>query len=74
MAGIVSFSGPSIRTNVLKFATGATDGSYTNNFTGTVRTDILSNGTGTGASVSVTDIGGATNVPARYYRVQVLAP
>jgi PKD repeat protein len=66
--------GPSIRTNVLKFATGATDGSYTNNFTGTVRTDILSNGTGTGASVSVTDIGGATNVPARYYRVQVLAP
>jgi fibronectin-binding autotransporter adhesin len=66
--------GPSIRTNILEFGTGTANGSYTTNFTGTVQTDVLNNGSGVGAAVTVTDVGGATNSPAHYYRVRVLAP
>jgi hypothetical protein len=63
------------RTNVLEFTTGAADGSYaTNNFASTGQTNILSGGTGLGTVTNMTDSGGATNLPSRYYRVRVLLP
>jgi autotransporter-associated beta strand protein len=66
--------GPESRTNVLEFAPGAANGSYTNAFTSTGLTNILSGGTGQGTNVTVIDSFGATNNPARYYRVRVIAP
>jgi hypothetical protein len=62
------------RTNVLEFTAG-TGGSYnSNNFASTGQTNILSGGTGLGTLANMVDPGGATNVPARYYRVRVLVP
>ncbi|MGD0651249.1 MAG: autotransporter-associated beta strand repeat-containing protein [Verrucomicrobiia bacterium] len=66
--------GPASRTNVLEFTSGTANGSYTNNFVSTGMTNILSGGTGVGAITNMVDLGGATNVPARYYRVRVLVP
>jgi hypothetical protein len=66
--GIVS------RTNVLEFTTGTAGGSYSNDFTSTGQTNILSGGTGLGIVTNMVDRGGATNEPARYYRIQVIAP
>jgi hypothetical protein len=48
--------------------------SYTNNFASTGLISILSGGTGLGTNVTAIDRFGATNSPARYYRVRVLAP
>ena len=63
------------RTNVLEYTAGTSNGSYTNNFTQVPgQTNILSAGTGLGTVTNMTDAGGATNVPARYYRVRVLLP
>ncbi|HVM60336.1 MAG TPA: choice-of-anchor tandem repeat GloVer-containing protein [Verrucomicrobiae bacterium] len=62
------------RTNVLELAPGGTNGSYTTNFTSTGQTNILSGGTGVGIVTNMTDFGGATNRPSRYYRVRVLLP
>jgi PKD repeat protein len=63
------------RTNVLEFTTGTSNGSYSsNNFTSTGQTNVLSGGNGLGTTASMTDPGGATNVPSRYYRVRVLLP
>jgi PKD repeat protein len=63
------------RTNVLEFTAGTGDGSYSsNNFTSTGQTNILSGGNGLGTVANMTDPGGATNVPSRYYRVRVLLP
>jgi hypothetical protein len=60
---------------VLEFTVGAADGSYsTNNFASTGQTNILSGGTGLGTVTNMTDFGGATNVPSRFYRVRVLLP
>jgi PKD repeat protein/FtsP/CotA-like multicopper oxidase with cupredoxin domain len=69
------------RTNVLEFTRGTVifgsnivaTGSYSNNFVGLI-TNILSGGTGLGTNVTVTETGGATNTPARYYRIRVLLP
>jgi autotransporter-associated beta strand protein len=66
--------GPASRTNVLEFAPGAADGSYTNNFVSAGVTDILSGGTGVGVVTNMVDPGGATNQPTRFYRVRVLVP
>jgi hypothetical protein len=63
------------RTNVLEFTTGTADGSYSsNNFASTGQTNILSGGTGLGVVTNMIDAGGATNQPARYYRIEVIAP
>ncbi len=62
------------RTNVLEFATGTSNGSYTNNFSSTGQANILSGGNGLGTVTNMTDFGGATNGPSRYYRVRVLVP
>jgi hypothetical protein len=66
--------GPTKRTNVLEFTTGALDGSVSNNFTSTGQTNILSDGNGSGIVTNMVDGGGATNIPSRYYRVRILAP
>ncbi|HVM61327.1 MAG TPA: choice-of-anchor tandem repeat GloVer-containing protein [Verrucomicrobiae bacterium] len=62
------------RTNVLEFTIGAGDGSYSNNFTSTGQTNILSGGNGLGVVTNMVDSGGVTNEPSRYYRVRVLVP
>jgi polygalacturonase/PKD repeat protein len=63
------------RTNALDFTTGDARGNYTNGgWQDTFQTNILSGGTGLGTVTNMTDAGGATNVPPRYYRVRVLLP
>ncbi len=62
------------RTNVLDFTTGTASGGYSNNFISTGQTNILSGGIGLGVVTNMTDFGGATNSPSRYYRVRVLLP
>jgi arabinogalactan endo-1,4-beta-galactosidase len=71
------------RTNVLDFTTGDATGNYTNGgWQDTGQTNILGvgisaiggEGTGLGTVTNMTDVGGATNVPSRYYRVRVLLP
>jgi hypothetical protein len=63
------------RTNVLEFTAGAVDGSYnSNNFASANVTNVLSGGIGLGTATNMVDPGGATNIPARYYRVRVLVP
>jgi hypothetical protein len=66
--------GVAARTNVLQFATGTANGSYSNNFLDTGVSQVLSNGSGGGAITNMVDSGGGTNVPSRYYRVKVLVP
>ncbi|HUJ11120.1 MAG TPA: hypothetical protein VL171_13940 [Verrucomicrobiae bacterium] len=61
------------RTNVLEFSPGTANGSYSNNFTSTGQTNILSGGTGVGLITNMIDAGGATN-PSRYYRIRVITP
>jgi hypothetical protein len=59
---------------VLDFTTGDANGNYTNGgWQDTGQTNILSGGNGSGIITNMTDAGGATNVPSRYYRVR-LAP
>jgi PKD repeat protein len=61
------------RTNVLEYTAGAGNGNYTStNFASTGQTNILGGGTGLGTVTNMTDPGGATNNPSRYYRVRVL--
>jgi GH15 family glucan-1,4-alpha-glucosidase len=62
------------RTNVLEFTTGNANGGYTNDFASAGQTNILSGGNGLGTVTNMTDFGGATNRPSRYYRVRVLLP
>jgi hypothetical protein len=65
--------GPQFRTNVLEYTAGVAGG-YSNNFTSTGVSEVLSNGSGLGIVSTMTDAGAATNRPSRYYRVRVLAP
>jgi hypothetical protein len=67
-------SGIQSRTNVLEYSTGDNNGGYTNNFVTTGQTNILSGGTGLGIVTNMVDSGGATNQPARYYRIEIIAP
>ena len=53
------------KTNALQRATGAADGSYTNDFT-----DIFFVTNAVSVVTNYLDIGAATNFPARYYRVR----
>jgi hypothetical protein len=61
------------RTNVLEFAAGTANGSYSNNFVSTGQTNILSGGTGLGTVASFIETNGAATRTG-YYRVEVLAP
>lgn len=58
------------RTNQLQVTNGGAGGAFTNNFTNLGAPTILPN-PGSGDTITnQLDIGGATNVPARYYRVR----
>jgi hypothetical protein len=68
-------------TNVLDFMTGGVGGSYANGvWQDTGQTNILGvgisaaggEGTGAGTVTNMTDVGGATNVPSRYYRIRLV--
>ncbi|HUK81707.1 MAG TPA: proprotein convertase P-domain-containing protein [Verrucomicrobiae bacterium] len=65
---------PGPKTNVLESAAGTSNGSYSNNFVSTGRTNVLTGGSGVGIVTNMIDSGGATNRPSRYYRVRVLTP
>jgi hypothetical protein len=56
-------------TNVVQVATGLPDGSYSTNFLDLSPTIIIP-GTGD-ATTNYLDSGGATNTPARYYRIRL---
>lgn len=58
------------RTNQLQLTTGGPGGNYTNNFTD-IGPQIIIPGTGDAVTNRV-DTGGATNKPARYYRVRLV--
>ncbi len=62
------------RTNILEFAPGTADGSYSNDFASAGQTNILTGGTGLGIITNMLDPGGARNIPSRYYRIRVLLP
>jgi hypothetical protein len=67
--------GPAYRTNVLEVTSGSgSAGNYSNNFVSTGISQVLSNGNGLGTTSTMTDPGGATNKPTRYYRIRVLVP
>jgi hypothetical protein len=60
---------------VLDYTTGDANSNYTNGgWQDTGQTNILSGGNGSGIVTNMTDNGGATNVPSRYYRIRVLVP
>ena len=74
-SGNTSYAGgPSSRTNVLEFTAGSGGNYNSNNFVSTGQTNILSGGVGLGTLGNMVEPGGATNMPARYYRVRVLVP
>ncbi|MGO9245238.1 MAG: choice-of-anchor Q domain-containing protein [Verrucomicrobiia bacterium] len=58
-------------TNVLQATNGGPSGSYTDTFADIVASRAILPGTGT-QGTNYTDTGGATNVPARYYRVRLV--
>lgn len=66
--------GISSRTNVLEYSTGTADGGYANNFVSAGQTNVLGGGNGSGVVTNMVDLGGATNIPSRYYRIRVLVP
>lgn len=63
---ITWMTGPD-KTNALERSTGATDGSYSNNFT-----EIFTATDTTGTVTNYLDLGAATNAPAYYYRVRLV--
>ena len=66
--------GPTSRTNVLEFTTGAGGNYNSNSFVSTGVINILSGGTGLGTLTNMVDPGGAIAGATRYYRVRVLVP
>lgn len=58
------------KSNVVQFTSGSADGSYSNTFTD-LSPIIIPTGIGL-TSTSYLDISGATNAPARYYRVRLV--
>lgn len=63
---------PGPKTNVLDYTVEGTNGSYSSNFESTGLTNIIN--TLGDVTTDATDAGGATNKPARYYRVRFLSP
>jgi hypothetical protein len=58
------------KTNVVQFTNGTANGSYSNNFSD-LSPVIVPDGVGL-TSTNYLDVGGATNFPARYYRVRLV--
>jgi PKD repeat protein len=65
--------GPVARTNVLEYTTGTATGNYSNNFTSTGVSTVLSNGTGFGVVTNMVDPNGASGAN-RYYHIRIIAP
>lgn len=64
------YTPPPPRTNVLEYSNGTPSGGYTNDFVSTGVTNII---VGPGDVITnMVDVGGATNSPARFYRVRTL--
>jgi hypothetical protein len=59
------------KTNVLQSTRGTANGSYSNNFTD-FSPQIIAPGCFCVASTNYLDVGGATNTPARYYRIRLV--
>jgi hypothetical protein len=57
-------------TNVLQATNGGSSGSYTDNFADITASQTILPGIGT-QNTNYVDVGGATNVPARFYRVRL---
>jgi hypothetical protein len=55
-----------VGTNIVQVSQGTANGSYTNSFT-----DLATNVLGSAGSASYTDVGGGTNRPNRYYRIDL---
>ncbi len=68
----VTWSTAGGRTNILQVSSGTANGSFTNNFTDVPGSQTIVAGSGD-VTTNYTDAGGATNGPARYYRIR-LAP
>jgi plastocyanin len=64
---ITWITGGLCKTNALQRATGAADGSYTNDYS-----DIFTVNNTDGNVTNYLDVGAATNFPARYYRVRLV--
>ena len=60
------------KTNILEYTAGDARGGFTNNFVSTGLTNVVT--TLGNVLTNATDRGGATNGPARYYRVRLLVP
>jgi polygalacturonase len=58
------------KTDVLEYATGTANGSYSNNFASTGLTNIIN--TLGDVTANATDVGGATNQPTRFYRIRLV--
>jgi len=59
------------RTNMLQYVNGGPAGSYSTNFAD-LPPQLILPGPGTTIITNQTDIGGATNIPSRYYRVRLV--
>ena len=66
---VVTWKTAGVRTNIVQATSGAAGGGYSNNFqdiSGTIIINIVGD-----AATNYSDVGGATNVPARFYRVRL---
>lgn len=61
-------------TNLVQATNGAADGSYANNFLTISPPIIIPSGGPVFVSTNYLDVGGATNVPSRYYRIFSVSP
>jgi hypothetical protein len=67
----ITWTGSGGTTDEVQFTTGTANGSYTNNFTDIPLSLTVLPGSGA-VSANYTDVGGATNVPSRFYRVRLV--
>jgi fibronectin-binding autotransporter adhesin len=67
----VTWSTAGGKTNILQASTGTANGSFTNNFTDVPGSQTILPGSGD-VTTNYTEAGGATNAPARYYRIRLV--
>jgi PKD repeat protein len=60
------------KTNVLEVTPGLADGSYSNNFVSADVTNVIT--TLGDVITNAVDVGGATNIPSRYYQIHFISP
>ena len=69
---VITWAAGAVRTNALQATSGDANGNYSNNFVDiTTPPHIIIPGSGD-VTTNYTDSGGATNIPARYYRVRLV--